>query len=357
MDDKFGGNSTTYSKYHLPVKEKLRFVYHSPSGQQQRITVTYHFNEDFPSAIENNLLRDPEFSKLSRKEEILVPIYTAQIHASQEQLYSTVTGFELKTVDSDGTLKWSLFEDTDEIIRRVPINDIPATIPRVPFSALADLERLDGVVYTVSYRGERYAFKAHRSVFQDRLFSTELKARVQLGNIPHVANLVAVVMHDEFYVGGMLLKYCSQADLKFVLQRKEAEWSQKMKWAAQIAHGIIEIQKKGVMHGDLRCENVVIDEADNSYIIDIVDGQGGMEGWTSILDANTDPRRDVYGFGATLWEIARDGESPSYPLAPLKNTHIDALVRECVVDDAEKRTNMNLVFDMLGGKRQCGCEF
>lgn len=91
-------------------------------------------------------------------------------------------------------------------------------------------------------------------------------------------------------------------------------------------------------------------------------GQGGMEGWTSIFDEKTDPRRDVYGFGVTLyraishmWEIARDGEDPSHPLEPLENTDINRLIGECVVDDASNRTNMDLAFDLLGGKRKCGC--
>jgi hypothetical protein len=287
MEEKFEGNSTTYND-DLPVKEKLRILYDDPlSGKQHRVTVTYRFNENSLSAIENQLLRDPEFSSWTRKQDVLVTISTPQINASLSQLYSTVTGFEFKTTD-DNTLHWTLFEDDDEIIRRVPINDISETISRIPFTDLTDRKPLDGPVYTVTYRGERYAFKAHQSVSQTHLFSAELVARVSLMDIPHIASFKGVVIYESvtdnnFYVEGMLLRYCAKFDLKFLLQYsdQQVEWPRKMKWAVQIAHGVIEIQKKGVMHGDLRCANVVIDDSDDAYIIDYVDGRGGMEGWTS----------------------------------------------------------------------------
>jgi hypothetical protein len=109
------------------------------------------------------------------------------------------------------------------------------------------------------------------------------------------------------------------------------------------------------MHGDLRCATMVIDDSDDAYIIDIVDSHGGMEGWTSIFDATTDPRRDIYGFGVTLWEMARDGQVPLHPLESLDNADINGLVGDCVVDGACKRINMDLAFDVLGGESKCGC--
>ena len=75
-----------------------------------------------------------------------------------------------------------------------------------------------------------------------------------------------------------------------------------------------------------------------------------MEGWTLIFDVKTDPRRNVYGFRVTLWEIARDGEGLSHPLEAVENADMNRLIRECVVDNASNRMNMNLVFDLLGGK-------
>lgn len=248
------------------------------------------------------------------------------------------------------------------MIKRVLADDIPESIPRIQFADITDQSRLDGPVYTVPYCGKRHALKAHESVFQNHLFRVELFARVKLGDVPHVAKLVGVIVQNDMvdkrsYVVGMLLRYCEKTDLKFILQHSDppVEWSRKERWAAQIAHGVIEIQKKGVMHGDLRCANIVIDQLDDAYIIDIVNGQGGMEGWTSVLDVKTDPSRDVYGFGVTLWEIICDGKDPSHPLETLKHEEMDQLVKECVIEQTSNRTHIHHEFDMLGGRIKCGC--
>ena len=44
------------------------------------------------------------------------------------------------------------------------------------------------------------------------------------------------------------------------------------------AHGLMVIHKAGIIHGDLRCENVVLDEKLDARIIDVVQDQGFMEG-------------------------------------------------------------------------------
>ena len=116
------------------------------------------------------------------------------------------------------------------------------------------------------------------------------------------------------------------------------------------------IHKAGLLHGDLRCQNVVIDSRNDAQLIDITNGQGFMEGWNSIWDELTDSRRDIYSFGVTLWEIAQDGADPT----PLSfdislGDKIERIVQECVVDDASLRPSMSDVFVALGGRNMCGC--
>lgn len=61
MNEKFGGHSTSYNNGD-PVKEKLRILYNHPITGQHRVTIVYSFNNTHPHAIENKLLRSPEFS-------------------------------------------------------------------------------------------------------------------------------------------------------------------------------------------------------------------------------------------------------------------------------------------------------
>ena len=80
-----------------------------------------------------------------------------------------------------------------------------------------------------------------------------------------------------------------------------------------------------------------------------------MEGWTSVLDMKTDPRRDIYTFGVNPWEIACDGRNPSHPLEPVKKEEIDELVKECITEEASSRIHLRHIFDTLGEIVKCGC--
>jgi serine/threonine protein kinase len=117
---------------------------------------------------------------------------------------------------------------------------------------------------------------------------------------------------DRSYVQGIVLEYYPKGTLKSLLRRSDPpiESSMKKRWAAQIAHGISAMHAAGVIHGDLRCENVIVDENDNAHIIDICNGAAFMMGWHPVLDRFDDPRRDVYSLAVTIWEMIHDGDDP-----------------------------------------------
>jgi hypothetical protein len=81
------------------------------------------------------------------------------------------------------------------------------------------------------------------------------------------------------------------------------------------------LHKVGLIHDDLRRDNVVINENDDAQIIDISNGTAFMMGWRLVLDGYDDPRRDIYGLAVIIWEIIHDRDDVEI-LTPVKITCI-----------------------------------
>jgi hypothetical protein len=179
-------------------------------------------------------------------------MYLSTLNDFSNQLWPTVTGLEFHTAE-DGNVKWTLFEDAVEIVRRIPITDIPQHIPRIEISELTYVDDLVGSVSAMLYEGKQYAMKAHNYASQNVGFPLEVDVLIKLGNAPHVAQMAGVVVELSLvdgnrYVQGVLLQYCGKGDLRALLE-DAVELSRKDRWAAQIAHGLIEIHKTGLMQG------------------------------------------------------------------------------------------------------------
>jgi len=366
MTSLFAGHST-YFRNDIAVKEKLKTIYvHPLTFVEHKITVSYNYNETLSTAIENHLLRSPEYTNWDDKKKVLIPMYSSAVELFADKLCRTVTGLEFYTAKPD-EVQWRVFEDTEEIVRQIPATEIPPHIPRINFSDLAFVENVMGTVYKVMHKHKIYAMKSHESASQNDDFRTEVDALVKVGEVPHVVPLVGVVVQDSpmdgnSYVQGILLKYCEKGSLQTLMEDADfpLDSSRKDRWAAQIAHGIMSIHEAGLMHGDLKSGNVVVDEFDNANLIDITNGHGFTEGWTSIWDERMDRRSDIYSLGVTLWEMIRDGEDPvgvSIPFSLDGNASeaMKDVVQACVIEDASRRPSIETVFAALGGQDFCGC--
>jgi len=354
----------TYYHYDNIVKEKLKTTWINPVTRQScKITVSYKHNYNVPTAIENKLLHSPEYATLDAKRATLTPMYLAELTLPSSLVWPTVTGLELST-GADGTVQWKHFEDEEEIVRRIKVTDIPPQIPRFDISEISYVRDLVATVSVVSCKGILFALKAHELASQNDGFPVEVKSLIQLGTVPHIAQLMGVVTElspfdSELYVQGILLPYCQKGDLKTLLENSEPpiEPWRKDKWAAQIAHALMAIHEAGLMHGDLKGRNVVVDESDNAFIIDVTNGEEFTEGWTPIGDHRMDPRSDIYSFGVTLWEMIHNGADPVGVSIPMSvngdaSDTIKRLVHQCVVTDAGERPSAAALHLELV---TCGC--
>ena len=139
-----------------------------------------------------------------------------------------------------------------------------------------------------------------------------------------------------FVVRGFLTEYQEKGDLGTILRSKaEISWAQRVEWAIHIGNGLKVMHEADLTHMDLKCSNVVVNNANEAGLIDI-SGIGGMSwGWRApemkteknpfdrpLLDRQLN---DIYAFGVVLWEIAT-GEEPDgrsyifdYPVSTSRN--------------------------------------
>lgn len=366
MSDSFDGYERTYDdeNHSKVVAEKIQLTYTNQSTRKQhKITIAWAFNDNTPGCLENDLLLiSDDDAGMERKKGLVVPLAIKEFESGLHQVWETVTGLEFRT--ENGNLCWTSFEDEEEIIEHFPVESIPLHIPKIDSTELSGKRYLHGVVSKVKYKGRTCVLKSHIEAMHNDVFKAELDARIEMGNVAHITPMLGVVVQDSKVDGttnvvGILLKYCEKGDLNRLLKERRVQRSVKERWAAQIVHGIASIHDAGLFHGDLKCENVVVDEDDNAQIVDISNGYGHTQGWYLKTDGPMDPRRDIYGFGVTLWEILHDGEDPqSGGLVQdgVWNDATDRIIQGCVRQNASDRPSLATVFGELGGRRKCGCD-
>ncbi|KAI8710833.1 EKC/KEOPS complex subunit BUD32 [Fusarium sp. LHS14.1] len=112
------------------------------------------------------------------------------------------------------------------------------------------------------------------------------------------------------FEAGIRLEYASNHDLRSVNKEKQISEKQRIFWAIQIAEAIDFIHTAGVIHGDLTCANVFLDESFNAKLADFagssIDGSPLLVGVTpshespgSLLSI----QGDLFAFGCILYEI------------------------------------------------------
>ena len=122
------------------------------------------------------------------------------------------------------------------------------------------------------------------------------------------------------------MEFVSGEDLKTLLRRVgQLPARRAVAIAREVAEGLVEAHRLGVIHRDLKPQNVMIDRAGNAHIMDFgiarstrekgITGPGMIIGTPDYMapeqldGREADQRSDIYAFGAVLFEMAT-GEAP-----------------------------------------------
>ncbi|KAB5572201.1 hypothetical protein GE09DRAFT_1098671 [Coniochaeta sp. 2T2.1] len=106
---------------------------------------------------------------------------------------------------------------------------------------------------------------------------------------PHlrVCRLLGVVMDDNGSVMGLLLTYIDHGGrtLSSNVDPDHPSASTRKRWMDQLEAALTELHKAGIVWGDVKAENVLVDREDNVWITDF--GGGYTEGWVERQMAGT----------------------------------------------------------------------
>ena len=93
------------------------------------------------------------------------------------------------------------------------------------------------------------------------------------------------VVHDGTFIFGVLFKWINKKEELSKGLAKESSALLKQRWAGQISRLVGHLHERGIIWGDVKAENVLIDKNDDAWIIDF--GGSYTPGWVDKEKAGT----------------------------------------------------------------------
>jgi serine/threonine protein kinase len=100
-----------------------------------------------------------------------------------------------------------------------------------------------------------------------------------------ICRLHGVVRNEDGLVMGMLLTYIEHDRTLSLAVRRDTPFPLRKQWMDQISETLAKLHQAGVVWGDAKPENVLVDTANNAWIVDF--GGGYTPGWVDEDKAET----------------------------------------------------------------------
>lgn len=219
-----------------------------------------------------------------------------------EMLHPKTFVLQLKTIRGElkieqlGGLKAANYNHGNAYI---PLKALPFERNEVQFVSAKDIEAIDdldcGNVSKVSWRGELYAFKS-TSKGREKQLLREMKAFREISKIrrpgmnhPQIPRLHAIVesrrgavgfLEDYIDTAGSLSEY-SSGYCEYIGRGQDSTTKvtdeEKERWTGQIEEAIQFLHRHGIVWGDAKAENVLIDNDRDAWVVDF--GGSWAQGW------------------------------------------------------------------------------
>lgn len=148
----------------------------------------------------------------------------------------------------------------------------------------------------------------------------EYDVYMRIANQPHFLEMIEFSAEQ-----GIILQGMPDGTLRdhLVSRGPSIPISKRLSWASSVSTALHLLHTKGVIHGDMKPENILLDEKFEVYLIDFsgscIDGKPGTA-WESVRffrprdqDSESTVQTDLFALGSTLYEIMTD-KQPYYDL-------------------------------------------
>jgi serine/threonine protein kinase len=140
---------------------------------------------------------------------------------------------------------------------------------------------------------------------------------------------------------GIRLEYASKNGLRQYLRTHQIQTKQRLQWAQQVTNALAFVHSMNVVHADLTCDNIVLDNSLHAKLLDFsgssLDGSEPSVVVTASHrcpgDDLTSTRADLFALGSTLYEIWT-GTPPYFDLG-LKEREILDLYKQSKFPDTK----------------------
>ncbi|PYI01343.1 putative serine-threonine protein kinase [Aspergillus sclerotiicarbonarius CBS 121057] len=151
--------------------------------------------------------------------------------------------------------------------------------------------------------------------FARQAFDIEVRAYERLGNHGRIAVVSNVTSEGIVLERGECLRKKIQS-----LESGKIPLRTRLRWAQEASEGLCYIHSKGIIHADVGCHNLLLDQSGHIRFIDFA-GSGiydepplvCYEWCASRGDSATTEKTDIFAFGSTLFEI-ESGHVPYHEL-------------------------------------------
>jgi hypothetical protein len=350
-------------------------------GEYRRFSRYLYWNDEEPDCLENEVLSERDDDRRRVLWDTLMS-RVVDLSTFDDWRNDSITRFQVITkngtprlflsVDIDRTRAYPSVSSFADHLPHLPLVRQSALVRRSPNPCLAKSPShiISHNIKLMEYAGGLVILKT----YDDRTTSPEILAEAcnldRLAASEFIINLIAGVVIDNYYYGpgpemisGLLLEYAPRGSLESILCTNgvhNIHWQRRLKWAYQTTRAIVDMHALGIVHGDIKCSNIVVKDNDIVAIIDLGEG-GGTEGWywpgdeeEIVEDYTPEPHSDIYGLGVVLWQLTDSGkpvhgEVPVVKVSSYIPPDYCSVVAACCVGDGYLRPSAAEVLERISG--------